>query len=749
MQITFMEYLSNKRLGGLYTVLLCIILSYSFIGQNLVSPNHHMYTFGGDGLTIYYDMTYHICHGKGQNFNGMNYPDGELIFMTDAQAVLSITLSWINEHLFSVCVHTIGIINFLIAFSVILCSLVLYFLLTMLNVRMWISIIFSTLITLLSPQIFRVVAHFGLAYLFLIPLCFIWIVQKQRDFKFRYYDVLLAILILLMTLNNPYLGFIGGASIIFSGFYLWIVSRFKSYYFYVSSIGLIPLIIAFSYLKIYDKVIDRIQLQWGYFSLQASPKGIFAPKGSLADDILKRLGKPSYELDFESIANIGLVSVIALIFILIGLFLRKRFLLHFSVPLEFRPIVFASLVLLVYSTGLLFLPFEQDYIEDKLGFLLMFKAVGRLVWPFYYAISILTVLYLNGVFSRTKPMVGYIVVILAAIIWKWEINTYTIFSFKDKKHDNLMSSVQADYYKKVLNENNINPNDFQAILSLPKLMTWNDNFISEVNWSTQFNSMNISRTIGLPLINAMLSRISTGQAAERIELLANPLIYKSFVEKLPNKKDILIVLAGDPPALSAGEKFLIEVSDTLYYKEHDFSLHRLKLDSINNNKYIKFAQMLSCNTENDLSGSIYLGFNESKSDTSYFGAGAKKYVKGRHNILETKIENPLADHYIFSIWTKFDHLKYGIGWVNCQVIDSSGNIIYNETPDTRRSNDVHGSWIRTEQWIPVSKNCTLKVEFDTNRDLYIDELLIRPSNKDVLVCGADGSLLYNGFKVKK
>ena len=145
MQITFMEYLSNKRLGGLYTVLLCIILSYSFIGQNLVSPNHHMYTFGGDGLTIYYDMTYHICHGKGQNFNGMNYPDGELIFMTDAQAVLSITLSWINEHLFSVCVHTIGIINFLIAFSVILCSLVLYFLLTMLNVRMWISIIFSTL----------------------------------------------------------------------------------------------------------------------------------------------------------------------------------------------------------------------------------------------------------------------------------------------------------------------------------------------------------------------------------------------------------------------------------------------------------------------------------------------------------------------------------------------------------------------------------------------------------------------------
>ena len=38
------------------------------------------------------------------------------------------------------------------------------------------------------------------------------------------------------------------------------------------------------------------------------------------------------------------------------------------------------------------------------------------------------------------------------------------------------------------------------------------------------------------MINAMLSRISTGQAADRIEPLGNPLIYKSFIEKLPNKR---------------------------------------------------------------------------------------------------------------------------------------------------------------------------------------------------------------------
>ena len=744
-----MEYLSNKRLGGLYTVLICIIFSFSFIGKSLISPNHHMYTFGGDGLTIYYDMIYHICHGTGQHFSGMNYPDGELIFMTDAQAILSIALSWINDHLFTVCDHTVGIVNFLIALSVIICSLTLYFLFTLLNVRTWIAVVFSALITLLSPQIYRIIGHFGLAYLFLIPLCFVWIIQKQRDQKFRYYDVFLGVLILLLILNNPYLGFISAATIIFSGFYLWMSSQFKSYNIYLILIGFIPLLFAFSYLKLFDKISDRIQIQWGYFYLQSSPQGILAPKGSLMDAILKWFGKPSYELDFESIANIGLVSAVTLILIIVGLFIKKKSVFHFSVPQEFRPIVFASMVLFIYSSGVLFLPFGQDYSEDKLGFLLMFKAVGRLVWPLYYAISILTVLYLNGIFNKSNQVVGYCIVIAAALVWKWEVNTYTIHGFRDTKHDNFFSAVKADNVKQVLSDNHINPDDFQAILGLPKLETWNDIFISEVNWSTQYNSMNISRTTGLPMINAMLSRISTGQAAERIELLGNPLIYKSFIEKLPNKKDILILLAGDPPPLSPGEKFLIEVSDTLYYKEHDYSLHRLKVDSINNNTYLRSAQALLCNAENGLDGCIYLGFNDLKTDYSYFGNGSMKYGKGRHTILETKIENPLTDKYVFSIWTRFDHMKHGIGWINCVVRDSSGNVIYNETPDTRRSNDIHGSWIRTELSIPVLKNSTIKVDFETNRDLYVDELLIRPIIKDVLNCDGDDTIMLNGFKIMK
>lgn len=85
-----------------------------------------MYTFGGDALTICYDIKYHVCHGSGTMFKGMNYPHGELIFLTDAQGALTMILQWINN-LVNICDYVVGIINFLNAFSVLIASAMMYY----------------------------------------------------------------------------------------------------------------------------------------------------------------------------------------------------------------------------------------------------------------------------------------------------------------------------------------------------------------------------------------------------------------------------------------------------------------------------------------------------------------------------------------------------------------------------------------------------------------------------------------------
>jgi hypothetical protein len=739
--------LKNDFLFTIVAGILTIFFFYPILGTYLFSPNSHMYAFGGDALTIYYNVQYHVCHGSGDILRGMNYPYGELIFLTDAQGALAMILQWINNFI-DICDYVIGIINFLNAFSVLIASGIIYTILRTQGVSVFISLLFSPLITLLSPQIFRLAGHFGLAYLFLIPLVYLYIIWSEEKIKVTKFDMIIFSACLFFTFNNPYMGFIGCSLLMISGLFRWAINRSEWGRLKSFVLGLMPLMIAYTYFKINDPVNDRIKIQWGYFSYPSTPKGLLAPKGTLMDDIIKKIGK-GYDIDQESYNYIGLVSIIILISTAI-FYLYKNFNSYYiKISKTFIPINISSVLLFLYGTGLFFLPFDQDYVEDSLGFLLMFKAVARLGWPLYFTITTMVVMVINEFYVKTHKVISLPIIILLALIWNWDINTYVKLFYKDKIHGNTFSKNDDKYILEIFKENKINPNDFQCILSLPKLMMWTDNFKSELNWSAQFYSQKISKITGLPILNAMLSRMSIGQTAEKIELLANPLIYKSIAEKLPNQKDILIVLGVDYPPLSSGEKFLLEISDTLYSEKNGFSLHRLKVKDINNNKYLNAAKLLGCPAENNTNGCIYLGFNDSKADFSYFGNGAMKYEKGQHTILETKLENPEADHHIFSVWTRFDHSKYGIGWINCQVKDSIGNIIYNETPDTRRSNDVHDSWIRTEQRIPTPKNCTIRVTFDTNRKLYIDELLIRPENKDVTLCDGDKVLLINGFRVER
>lgn len=744
-----LKYSKNSAITGiLATIILTLIVSHPIIGPSIWNPNNHMFTFGGDGLTIYYDMIYHIKYGKGQIFEGMNYPYGELIFMTDAQGSLSLLLNWINNHITDISEYTVGIVNFLNGFSVLLCSVIIYLILRKFDVNLVIAIVFSTLITVLSPQIFRLVSHFGLAYLFAIPTSFYWIIQKSKKINFGIFDLVFLLFVIFITFNNPYVGFILSSTIILSGFYMWMYHHLSLKYMSLSFLGLIPLVITYVYLKVSDPVRDRIKVQWGYFDLNTKIEGIIAPKGSLVDGLLNWFGYPSYELDFENILNIGLSTWIILCLIFVMYFIKKNTFKRFRIPEDFKPVLFSSSILLAYSSGIFFTPFNQEFIEDKLHFLLMFKAIGRLSWPFYYALTILAVLFLNHLYLHYNKWIILPLIITLAVIWNWEINTYVALSFKNKKHDNFLGNSQAEKVLKILEDNNIDANDYQAILSLPKLMTWTDNFISEVNWSSQYHSMNISRVTGLPLINAMLSRMSISQTAEKIELLAHPYVKKTFVNKLPNKKDILIVLGHDYPPLTEGELYLLRNSDTLYNEPNGFTLLKLPIENIN--KYHdttpfreKYKDSLITNN-----AFYYEGFDSQKSNFIYFGNGAKAFNKGNHKIFFGTIHSPSDNVYSFSAWTRFDHMKYGIGWFTCQVKNSSGDIIFNETPDTRRSNDVHGEWIRTQIDFPVHENCTVLISFNTNRTLFIDEVLIRPKNTTHILYENENEMLIDGYKVK-
>lgn len=729
-------------------LVLCFLMVFSINGVYFISPNAHMHAIGGDALTIYYDVAYHVCYGDGDILTGMNYPDGELIFLTDAQGALAILLQWINSYLVNISSYSVGIVNWLSAISILLGAVFVHLVLREFKVNAVNATIFSPLITIMSPQIFRVSGHFGLAYLFIIPFFFLWVLRRSKKPEFHNIDILVFLLLLGLTFNNPYTGFISCSILIFSGAFIWVKNRFNSKSLYISGMGLLGLLLPFIYFKIFDPVDDRIKIQWGFFDYKASILGYLSPNGTLTSDIVKLLRFQIKEIQFEAMMYIGIVSLLLLIAMFI-LFFIKSSKISYRVPTEFQPLLFATIMLFLYASGAFFLPFDQDMMEDKFSVLLMFKAVGRLGWPLYFSLTILSVLFLDHIIKKLPLWAAIVSTVLPFLIWNWEVNTYIKPKFKDHIYDNCFDRKHSDQVISLLKEKNIEPDSFQAILSLPKMMSWNDNFICDVNWSAQFHSMKISLATGLPIVNAMLSRMSVGQVSERIELLANPIIYKSLPEKFPNQKDLLIVLGFDHQPLTVGENFLLEISDTLFHEPNGYTLLRLPISKINNNKYYKTTKLLIGDTLHQNVPYFYNGFESDSATDVYYGNGAKLYNKGDRQIFFDTIKSPISDKYTFSVWTKIDHQKYGLGWFKCEVKRQNGDVIYKEVPDTRRSNDVQDDWIRTELTFPVETNCTVEISYFTTRDMIIDELLIRPETSTIIMQDYERKeMLYNGFKIK-
>ena len=745
------KYFYKEWFGGVIAMILCFILCFPFFGSYFFSPNKYMYAFGGDAFAIYYDLSYHVCHGSGVWFKGMNYPHGELIFLTDAQGALTVILKWINQNIINICDYTVGILHSLNVISVILTSLVLYYILKALKCGLITSVIFAPLITMLSPQILRLVGHFGLAYPVVLPICILWFIRKTNLKKFEKRDILFFITLLFFSFNNPYVG-AGAAGLLILATLIY--SFWSRLYLY--SLGLLMISFGFVLIplvafKILDPVQDRIKLQWGYFSFNTEFQGLVAPPDSLLFRILTWNGYSLKDINGETFINLGIISILCLLLILFHKIFKYRFLQEFKLEKSFIIILISTLLLYVYTSGLLFSLFDTEYLEENLGFLLMFKAVARLSWSLYFIITILATLVIDHIIKFKNITFILLVLSWVCYIWIYEIHSYIGPRFKETTHNNFLSKKNQEEIRAELAAANINIPDYQAVLCLPKMVMWSDNLITDLHFQTQFMSQRLSHATGIPLVSAMLSRISTGQALESIELLAHPLVEKSLQDKFPNKKDLLLLIGGDNPSLSSGEKYLITAADTLL-NTPSYTLMRLPLNKINNfeNQRDLFLNTYKNQEKTDSETFIYQNFeSETSENISYYGASSKKINKGNYLILKHRFDNPIDSHYIFSVWTRVDHLKYGIGWFKCIIKNEKDEVIYEQGPDTRKSNNVHDEWIRTEVKFPVQKAHSVEIIFDVNRTVYIDELLISPENRIHIQQDTSEYILINGYRVKK
>lgn len=722
----------------------------------LVRPNDMMYSFGGDALVLYYNTSYHARYGDGPMLHGMNYPDGEYIYLTDAQGSLSNTLQWVNRHITDICHSAVGFVNGLNLYLLFPAALILFFLLRALGCSWAASVLFSPLVLLLSPQIIRMGGHFGLAYPFLIPLAMLWFLRKYRLGQLEKRDALVFATSLFFTFNNPYTGFNFNLFLVFAGFLTLLAHRFQRNWWktagIVSGMGISVLAVAFLDFKINDPVSDRVNPQWGFFDYHANLQGLFNPPGSILHGWLTRWGVKVTEMDFETLLNIGLVSTLALACILFlslwSSFSRTQKTQLQRLSTEHRVLIGAAALMFIIAANTTVLPLSKEWIEQHLSWLLMFKASGRLAWPMYFALALTGVVWADRI-SKKMPFkwLGFVFLLAAASLWNAEINQYMRPRFREVFHPNFFDKAHEEEILAVLRDNRIEPDSFQAILVLPKMMSWSDKMISDINFRAQFSSHRLSLATGLPMVNAMLSRIGSRHVLERTQLLSNPLVERSMLPKFPNGKDLLLLVASDADQLKPGERYLRDISQLLATSK-DFSLYRLRLHDLARSRAIEAAQAAWLNGDRT-PPALHLRF-ESEAREPYFAS------KGSHQTVPTeetlaKFVSPYERDTLmqFAAWTYIDPGPWSAGWWVLTVRDANGGEVSRTVLETRKTTDVQDSWLRSEAEIWLPKSCVLDIVSYLPQPMLVDDVMLWPKGISPIVdCPGEDFFLYEGFKVK-
>lgn len=747
----------QQWLGVLCAIVLMFFLLKPIFKDYFTRPNQRMYAFGGDALTLYYNAIYHAKYGEDNMLRSMNYPDGEYIYLTDAQGAVMWVVNRLRQFIPNISDYVVGIYHSLNLYLLFPAVVFVFFLLRAFAVRWLSAVLFSPLIILLSPPMLRLGGHFALAYPFLIPMTMLWFVRKYRNGRLEWMDAAMFAVLLFFTYNQPYNGINNSFLLLLGGGLLFLLEDYKQKTWkrpaIIAGMGLVSLLWVFIDFKLFDPVQDRLNPQWGFFSYRARLEGLFHPAGSLLYDWLKKLNIMVVDTDFESKLNLGFVCTAA-VFSMLILALIARFkkvgkpLVQRLLP-QHRILLWSALLLFILAANVSVVPVPAEVLERYMGFLTMFKASGRLAWPLYFILTVTAVVFIDRLFRRSGGQyLGWLLPVGAAVWWNAEINQYVAPNYRDCFHDNFF---HPRFQREVLAEitaRQVNPAEYQAMLCLPKMVSWNDKVLSRIHFETQHHGMKVSLATGLPMISAMLSRMGLQHALDRVQMSTDPIVQKSLIEKLPNQKDILILLGNNAPPLSAGEQHLLDISEPLFKNDH-FALFRLRLKSLAENPYIDRAKA-AYRAGQFAQPSWYTGYEETPAAIHFYGKGSHVTTPPQEMLFKYFSPFDRDTTMVFAGWTYLDIGQWGPGdWV-LSVRDTSGYEINKIVLETRRSNDVQEHWLRASGRFVLPKSAHLAVYARGGKPMCIDELMLWPEAGTPLVDNPDSDhFLYNNFKVKK
>lgn len=767
--------MNNKEFikGLLLNASLSLIFLSVFYGNLFSVFNKVYFSPGGDGLQMYINMMYHIKFDSTyMQCNTMNYPYGEHVFFSNNQPLISNTIKFLAKQGIDLSTYTIGIVNFLMVFSIFAASLLLYLIFVELGVGWVIGAIASVGIAFLSPQLDRFGGHFNLSYVCSIPW-FIYLVMRFFRTPNWWWSVLISLTAIAAALTHFYLyGFLAIIAIFFYtgyGFFqkdYWKPQWVWILHFFIQII--LPFIILQS-MYFADNVTDRPAYPWGFLELRAYPQGVFLPLFTSYGHFLRKFVPTGY-VEWEGIAFVGLVASVFSFFLFYKFFyylFGKKYRQILKVTSDFRlnTLFWASVAALLYSFGIPFVLGLQDLV-DYIGPFRQMRGIGRFAWLFYFVINIVVFYWLwsNWKDKVKKSFPTILIVITLSTLY---IDAYLWARNRGKNLENYIPELQDIGNKTPNNQwiNRINVNDFQAILPLPYFHVGSENIWIEGRCGIVNKALITGYQTGLPSMAVLLSRTSISQTLSNLSIMLEPSQNGLKSMRFQSSKPLLIIAAKCE--LSINEKRLIKEA-TLLESSNEFDYYSLPINAFSNvynslstEAFNEFSAGYLIKhddyyTNDSLNRIVHVSYDSIPNEKALFGRGCYQGVAKYYNSIFNSTF-PNADTsitYTCSVW---------VGGFSRDLCPRT-NIILSETnaegKEVAYKNFqifhniavIDGDWALIE-WNyklqnPKNKlNISLRNKLLHRKPMIVDELIIKPTTSNVYK--VDGNGIWKNNRIYK
>ncbi len=721
----------NAALVALAYLLGLLIIGYCLLGKVLFQLDTVMLDRSGDGFKNYFSFAWQYKNEGGFWFEGMQYPYGDLLGFADGQPAIVMFLVGLKKLGIDFSGNEMLLVQGLPFLGAFLGVYFLHKIIRSYQVPNWWSVITVLFCVALSPQLYRLNAHFALAYMFCFPsIWYLLILSEKNRSREVFYAVFMSLLLLIYGFIHPYHLLIG--TIFLIGYFMVKATK-KEFRWYILIAGLSAIAFYLIINNLLDPADDRPQNPWGAWHYKAEVSDLFPFYGWYAN-----LVGDTYSIRSKYHEGYSYIGI--LIFAIPFLVYRRKEIMDaaFDQATKIKDILLAAILVLMFAMGMHILLTDHK-ILDWISSLRQFRALGRFSWPFYYVgfISLSVMFYRATISIHSKWKAG-LLFLFVITMWAVDGNSYMKI-FHDKRNEYL--SPNELYTNSViqdgLNKANLTADKFQAIMPLPVSMEGAEKIRTYRSYFPKIQTIPFAFQTGLPMIGAHMSRTSLSRILKQYQLGASAFVEKEAIKDFKNRKDVLVILSHKDSLLYAdfvNRGFVID-------RNKHTTLYRMPMDSLEKVQYIH---------TDSLGKAANAVFYSDFTDENGRGLLSKgfKIINSNTELATVNVDSLRAKKIQLSFWLRADADDSKTPSVDVKIRNSDKKEIKNEhfsDMDMKRC-EVINNWIQLKKEITIPEMASEITWFISSEKLAIDHALITVSSEEIFWQKMDDRyMIYDHF----